>query len=200
MQHLKQFILFLFIGAMAQTVSAQDADAKVYKFDGHYTYTVTSEGQQEELKQLFTNDSDQWGMHMSMQGAIATIVYENDSPIVLVEAGGQKMMMSNPAAMGMNPDDMQPTAEGEITKTDKSKTIMGYNCTGYEATIEGDSVIIWASDEIELKGGMFQNVNGIDGSILGVENLDSEKEVSFMLTSYEEDSPMTVDTTGYMKM
>jgi hypothetical protein len=196
----KNLVLFLGLPLSFLTLDASKETVQTYNFNGYYTYTINAGGQEQSMKQYYNNDSDVWALQMNSMGATLTVIFPEGETQVFTEAAGQKYQISNPAAMGMNTADMTPTVEGKLTKTSQTMEIMGYSCTGYEAVLDGENSLLWVSTDVDLKGGMFSKVEGVDGSILGADMEATEGKISVRLTAYEKDSPMSLDPAEYTKM
>lgn len=182
--------------------TATSEEVKSITFDGYYTYAIKAPSLQQPMMMdiWYQNNGDMWALSMNQQGTKMTYLVDGEDVSMLVDAQGQKSKMSSPmVAQKFNQFTPDLPDGAEINKTGESKKIGNYQCDTYEVTAEGKTSKMYVSNEVDLKGGFFHQIDEVDGTVLGMEADGTDSGV-IMFVSQNEGKSMTINTDDYNSM
>lgn len=183
-------------------VEHKSSDVKSITFDGYYTFALKAPNLDMPimLDTWYQDEGDTWAIQVAQQGMQTTFVKDGENIIMLVDQQGQKMKMSGAmVAQQFNQFTPDLPDDATINKTDQTKVIGDYSCDVYEVTTKDGTSLMYATNEIDLKGGMFYKVDEVDGTILGLESQGEEKVV-MIFVSHTKDKSKTINTSEYKSM
>jgi hypothetical protein len=133
--------------------------------------------------------------------------------LMLIDQAGMKM------GMRMKLDEEQYTEEAQnqdikVTKTGKSKEILGYSCDEYEVTSKSAYMLVWITEELELPdfyralAASNPSANYLKGFPEGFlmemkmwpEGKQGSQSVEMEVTALHLDHPNEISTAGYQIM
>lgn len=206
-----------------------------YNFDVYIAYKIHTKKPEEPqtegfIKSYYSNSNDDTAFEMedanTKQKTIFVADSKNKSMLMLNEKAGKKSGFAMPteedsAAVNdleayteeMNTDDSDESVEEynfTYRKTGRTKKILGYKCTEYQAEDDKSTVLVWTTTELKFasKQGMskLSEMNGIytggaypNGFVLEMHSVGKEdgSQIDMIVTAIDESASKTISTAGY---
>jgi hypothetical protein len=197
-----------------------------YAFDSHIEMdmsTYDEKGKLEDKKKYDTymnKVSIDYGMVSGEKGERTTVIFDSENSVMLMltESDGEK----SGVAMGINKAALEEKSEegteetatgipGNLKKTGKTKTILGYSCDEYMAEDEDHETRMWVSEKLgkevrkdmlnnqQYFGGSFQHASDIEGMVLEYETVDKEEggKMVMLVTGINLNTSHAISTRDY---
>lgn len=180
----------------------------------HFTHktdmkTTTDKGETYNISYYLNPEARYLGMMVSMdqfEGGVngsSIIVMDGNDSHVFIETDGMKMRMSQ-GMMGNqteNPSDQMANFDyTNLTKTGKTKNILGYRCEQYLMKDRDTSIILWVAPDLDLPNYFIQNPHVVDGYALGYEVESREGNMKVETTAISDQINVTINPSDYKKM
>lgn len=184
----------------------------VYQFDVETEVLLTSSDDNKSYKMsyLLSNDANYMAIKADMSeysdqemAGESLIVMDNGEAHIFVETQGMKIRMS-PNMMNdqmENPVDQMANYDySGLTKTGKSKIILGATCYEYVMTYKKDKISMWIAPEVKLPNWFAQNNELVDGHIMEYTLETKDGKMTSTTTAINENISRTVNPKDYRKM
>ena len=142
-----------------------------------------------------------------MQGDMY-ILFAGEKTGIYMNMMGMKMKKSMSSMEMANYDNTDQIEKATISKTGKTKTILGYKCQEYMAKTEDATSHIWATtgnfpfqgNFVPLLGMKKSKENPIDGFVLEMTTVTKDEKIIIRVTKINEDKSFTLNTSAYKSM
>lgn len=199
-----------------------------YEFDAHMEMVVSNYDEKGKLEDQSRYDtyvnkgSIDYGMVFGDKGEKTTVIYDdgNSAMLILTDSDGEKTGLamgidksSYAEAQGedVSEEEVETGIPGNLRKTGRTKTILGYSCDEYLAEDEEAEVRMWVSEKLgkevrkemlnnqQYFGGTFYYADRVEGAVLEYDFLDKEdgERVVMQVTGIDLNGSHTISTREY---
>ncbi|MDT0687730.1 DUF4412 domain-containing protein [Autumnicola psychrophila] len=141
-----------------QHVDPEEVPA-TYDFDWLYNMQITSGSGEMDMLYHLKEDAPYFGIKMQQQGEMFMVIdNENDLSVMFITSGENKYLMASRFDIEETPEDSEDFYDDMEIKAIGNKTILGFDCQGYEGENDDYLIRFYVTDEagIGFKG-MFQD-------------------------------------------
>lgn len=213
------------VGLFGGQSDAQIKDS--YTFDHRVSMTMEmtdkkgEKGQAQQMQMYFSDSEPEIGIRTMQDGMNSLMVMDigNKVMVMLMDVGGSKMLMTIPLDDEMLNDDTDEAKvdDFKITKTGRTKTILGYTCDEYVAEDDENNSVFWVTTDEDFGiskafAGMAAASKKADNGVpkdapagMMMEMTSTSKkhpkeEMKLTVTEVKKNISETISTKGYSKM